>query len=187
MVESTRRRWLRLRRATADGGRPTFPLVVSALIATGCGASAPKRVPPSHWLSANPQRKSVLLRLSASGNRSTLGAFNGYSRGQVLVEIPTGWRVTVRCVNAAPLTRHACAVTANSLATRPAFRDAATPNPSGGLQPGGSATFSFLATRPGVYRLASLVDDDEIGNGLWDTLQVGSTSRPQVKVVRASP
>jgi hypothetical protein len=129
----------------------------------------------------------VLLRLSASGNRSSLGAFNGYSRGQVLVEIPTGWRITVRCVNAASLANHSCAITDNSLSTRPAFRDAATPDPAGGLQPGGSASFSFLASRPGVYRIASLVDDDEIGNGLWDTLQVGGTARPSVTLARASP
>jgi hypothetical protein len=129
----------------------------------------------------------VLLRLSASGTRSSLGAFNGYSRGQVLVEVPTGWRIIVRCVNAASLANHSCAITDNSLSTQPAFRDSATPNPVSGLEPGRSASFSFVANRPGVYRIASLVDDDEIGNGLWDTLQVGGTARPAVTLARRSP
>ena len=166
--------------------RPACPLVASGLIA-GCGASGPVRVQPSHWLSANPDQKSVTLRLLATGSGSGLGAFNGYSRGEVLVKIPTGWRVTVRCANTSSVAHQSCAITNNSLSTRPAFPRAATPHPRMGLAPGRSASFSFVASRPDVYRIASLVDHEEIGNGMWDTLQVGGTVRPSATLIRKIP
>lgn len=170
-------------------GRPTGAslLLAAALVAAGCGASAPKRLPLSHWLSANPRGKSVLLRLSASGTGSSLGAFNGYSRGQVLVKVPAGWRVVVRCTNSSAVARESCAITANSLSKRPAFPGAATPDPVTGLPPGHSAMFSFLASRTGAYRIASLVDDEEVGNGMWDSLQVGGTTRPSVTQYLKTP
>lgn len=159
--------------------------VGAALIASGCGAAGPQRVPPRHWLAANPAKKSVVLRLLASGSGESLGAFNGYSRGQVLVKIPTGWRVTVRCKNTSMLANQSCAIAQNSLSTGPAFPGAATPDPLVGLPPGRSASFTFLASRPGVYRIASLVDNEQIANGMWDTLQVGGTSRPSATLYLA--
>ena len=164
----------RWRRACRNG----CSVLALAVIAAGCGSSGPKRVPPSRWLAVNPHQHSVVLTLLASGNGSELGAFNGYSRGQVLVKIPTGWRVTVRCVNTDSIANQSCAITDNSLATRPSFPGAATPHPLAGLRPRSSASFTFGASRPGVYRIASLVDNEEIGNGMWDTLQVGGTARP---------
>lgn len=174
------------RKASRDSRRASWKLaclsgcsaLALALIAAGCGSGAPKRVPPSHWLTVNSRERSVVLKLLASGNGSGLGAFNGYSRGQVLVKVPTGWRVTVRCVNTDLIANQSCAITDNSLATRPSFPGAATPHPVAGLRPQSSATFSFRASRPGAYRIASLVDNEEIGNGMWDALQVGGTTRP---------
>jgi hypothetical protein len=116
----------------------------------------------------------------------SLGDFNGYSRGQVLVQIPRGWRVTVHCLNTATASM-SCAIVDRSLAKAPAFPGASTPNPTVGLASGRSATFSFLATRAGSYRIACLVDDEEVGNGMWDGLQIGGTTRPTVRLVRKSP
>ena len=126
------------------------------------------------------------MTLRAGGNGLSLGDFNGYSRGQVLVEIPSGWRVTVHCLNmsSAPMS---CAVVSNSLSRSPAFPGAATPHPTVGLASGSTATFSFLATRAGSYRLACLVDNEEIGNGMWDALQIGGTGQPVVKLLRRIP
>jgi uncharacterized cupredoxin-like copper-binding protein len=80
-----------------------------------------------------------------------------------------------------------CAIVDNSLSKAPAFTGAATADPTVGLASGSSATFSFLATRPGSYRIACLVDDEEIGNGMWEGFQVGGTHRPVVKLVRQIP
>jgi sulfocyanin SoxE-like protein len=124
-----------------------------------------------------------VLTLRADGNGTSLGDFNGYSRGQVLVEVPHGWRVTVHCLNVSS-TRMSCAIVSNSLSARPAFPGAATPNPTVGLDTGSSATFSFVARRDGTYRIACLVDDEEVGNGMWDALQIGGTQRPTARLLR---
>ncbi len=138
-------------------------------------------------MTTNPRTKSVVLKLSANGSGSSLGAFNGYSRGHVLVKVPVGWHVTVRCTNSSSVAKQSCAITDNSLAMRPAFPGSATPHPVAGLQPGSSASFTFLASRAGVFRIASLVDNEEIGNGMWDTLQVGGTARPAVTQYLKTP
>jgi hypothetical protein len=127
------------------------------------------------------------LKLSVSGDGNSLGALNGYSRGQVLVKIPVGWHVTVHCTNTAMVVNQSCAITDSSLSSRPAFPGSATPDPVKGLQPDASADFTFVASRPGVYRIASLVDSEEVGNGTWDTLQVGGTQRPVVTLHYKTP
>ena len=124
--------------------------------------------------------------MRAGGNGVSLGNFNGYSRGQVLVEIPSGWRVTVHCLNAASAPM-SCAIVTGSLSKNPAFPGAATPDPLSGLPSGSSATFTFVATRAGAYRIACLVDDEEVGNGMWDGFQVGGTATPVVRLVRKIP
>lgn len=166
----------------------TCPLAALALLSSGCGASAQRPPPLSRWLSSDPAHRTAVLTL-VPGDPSPWSPynFNGYSRDQVLVQVPVGWRVIVHCLNIVSDARHSCAIVANSLSQRPAFPGASTPDPRRGLDPGHSATFSFLASRPGAYRIACLVDDNEIGNGMWDGFQVGATSRPRVLLLRRVP
>lgn len=170
--------------AVIDVKRTAIGIVV-ALIAAGCGASAP-HFEPRHWLSADPASRTATLTLRVHGNGASLGDFNGYSRGQVLVELPVGWRVVVRCINDSSVAQ-SCSIVRNSLAATPALPGASTADPTNGLNPGSSARFSFTASRPGVYRIASLTDDEEVGNATWDGLQIGGTSRPSVRLLRAKP
>lgn len=158
----------------------------ASILLAGCGGSEHQSFHPARWLAADSAHKVATLTLRAHGNGVSLGDFNGYSRGQVLVQIPAGWRVVVRCVNSSS-TAQSCAIVANSLSGSSAFRGAASPNPAVGLDPGSSATFSFLANRPGTYRIASLVDDEEIGNGMWDALQIGGAGEPSVRLLRPHP
>ena len=161
-------------------------LIAAGVAIGGCGGSASARFQPSSWISAKPSIKLATLTLRVHGDGVSLGDINGYSRGQVLIEIPLGWRVDVHCLNQAS-TAESCAVVRNSLAATPAFPGAATPNPTAGLSPGGSASFSFVANRAGVFRIASLVDDQEVGNATWDGLQVGGTSAPAAILLRRVP
>jgi Sulfocyanin (SoxE) domain len=158
-------------------------VLAAAATAAGCGGAA--RFQPGQWVTAKPSQKLAVLTLRVHGNGISVGDFNGEARGQVLVEIPLGWRVDVHCTNQAT-TFESCAIVANSLAATPAFPGAATPDPTKGLGPGASADFSFLASRPGVYRIASLVDDEEIGNATWDGFQVGGVSRPSARLLRSA-
>lgn len=172
------------RTRVALGSRARYVIFASAILA-GCGGSTP-RFQPHQWVSADPARKLATLTLHVHGNGESLGDINGYTRGQVLVLIPVGWRVDVRCFNDSSATQ-SCAIVSNSLAGGPALPGAASPNPTKGLAPGSSASFSFLASRAGAYRIASLVDDEEIGNGTWDALQIGGVEQPTARLLRAIP
>lgn len=111
--------------------------------------------------------------------------FNGYGKGEVLVEIPQGWRVDVRCINDSRSMRHSCALV-RDLAVSPAFPGAASPSPMGGLPPGGAAAFSFLAANRGTYRIVCLVPGHE-QDGMWDVLDVTRSRRPNVVLLRRPP
>lgn len=160
-------------------------MLLAAVVLAGCGSGTP-RFEPGRWLSADAATKSAILTLRVHGDGGSIGDFNGYSRGQVLVELPVGWTIHVRCINDSNVAQ-SCSIVANSLAATPALPGASTPDPTQGLGPGSSASFSFVASRPGAYRVASLVDDEEIGNATWDGLQIGGTSKPLVRLLRAIP
>jgi len=109
--------------------------------------------------------------------------YNGYGRGAVLVDVPLGWRVTVRCVNDVATVPHSCAIIRDAGdQTAPVFPGAATPDPQRGLPPGHSAEFSFVASRPGGYRIACLIPYDET-MGMWDAFEITRTQRPSIREV----
>ena len=161
-------------------------VVAAALALAGCGGSSAPRFQPRQWITAKPAERLAILTLRVHGNGVSLGDINGGARGQVLVEIPIGWRVDVLCLNQAS-TAESCTIVDNSLSAAPAFPGATTPRPTICLNPCASARFSFLASRAGVYRIASLVDDEEIGNATWDSLQIGGTAEPSATLLRRIP
>jgi hypothetical protein len=152
--------------------------------AAACGASAPHRLPLERWLSYSRARRIATVSARA-GYDGVYGGFNfnGYGKGAVLVTIPRGWKVIVHCVNRSADRRHSCAVVRGVGATTPAFRRASSPDPERGLAPGRATTFTFTASVLGVYRLVSLVPDQE-GAGMWDVIEVASSATPSVQVLR---
>jgi hypothetical protein len=139
--------------------------VVAALLAAGS-------VSPSRFLSVDARRRRVTLTLIASYNAANNGFnFDGYWGGRLLLSVTLGWRVRILCENRGSL-RNSCAVVAGY---RIAFRGAATVP----LSAGGRASFSFLASRRGTYRLASLVPGHEEAR-MYDVLDVGKTSRVEL-------
>jgi len=161
-------------------------LLMLVIAAAGCAGAAQKPVPLNRWLSFSAAHKSVNLRLSPGGDSVSSYNFDGYKRGEVLVQVPRNWRVVVHCLNRASSSHHSCAIVQGTESTVPAFPGAATPNPQVGLAPGSSASFSFLASRPGAYRIACLVPNHEL-NGMWNVFQVGGAPRPSVTLLRSYP
>ena len=142
--------------------------MVAALLAAGS-------ISPARFLSVDARHRHVTLRLVAAYDGANNGFnFDGYGRGQLLLSVPLGWRVSIDCRNRGPL-RHSCAVVAGAQATKPAFAHAATPE----LEAGKRAAFSFVASRRGTYRLACLVPGHEEAR-MWDVLDVGKTPRVEI-------
>jgi len=153
--------------------------IAAAALAPAATAAPAARPDPGRFLVWDAQGRIVRLTLLAGLGRENNGFnFDGYGRGELLVTVPLGWRVVVRCENRGSR-RHSCAVVRGALATRPAFPGAASPSPLTGLAPGTVASFSFRATRTGTFRLASLVPGQEQAR-MWDVLDVARVVRPSI-------
>ena len=132
------------------------------------------------WLSWNAAARTASLTLVAGYNDANNGFnFDGYGRGQLLVRVPLGWRVTVTCRNAGSM-RHSCAIVPGAMTAVPAFPGATTPDPVLGLKTGQTARFTFTASRAGTYRIACLVPGHEEAR-MWDVLVVGGVKRPTIQ------
>lgn len=134
---------------------------------------------PGQFLRVHAARRAVVLTLIAADGPGNNGFnFDGYGRGELLVTVPRGWRVTIVCKNGSPLP-NSCAVISGPRATAPAFKGAATPHPVAGLQGGQSATFTFTAGRVGVYRIASVVPGHEQAR-MYAVLAVTRGGKPSI-------
>ncbi len=166
------------------GARATLALIAAGLTLASCGGSARARVPLSRWLRWNAAAKVATLTLVPGYGGAYNGFnFNGYGKGQVLVTIPQGWKFEVDCENTVSTKPHSCAIVHGPGARKPAGPDAATSQPTRGVPPGKTATFSFRATAAGTYRIASLVPDEERA-GMWVVLTVARSGRPSVTLLR---
>jgi len=156
--------------------------MLAALLTAAGAAAAPGTAPrpnPGRYFSWSASHRVVRLTLLAGSGTGNNGFnFDGYGRGELLVTVPAGWRVVVDCENRGNM-RHSCAVVKGALASRPAFRGAASPHPVVGLSPGAHATFSFTPSRTGSFRIACLVPGHEQAR-MWDVLDVTRGGRPSI-------
>lgn len=162
-------------------------LALVAASGSGCGAATQRNEPLSAWLSFDASAKTANLRLIAAYNDDYGGFnFNGYGKGQVLVEVPRRWRVNVRCMNNSSSMRHSCAIVRGVSGRTPAFSGAESPAAQDGLPPRSAVAFSFFAARLGTYRIACLVPAHEQA-GMWDVLDVTRDRLPAVLLLRRLP
>jgi Sulfocyanin (SoxE) domain len=134
---------------------------------------------PAQFLQANTKARTAMVTLIA-GYNSENGGFNfdGYGRGELTVSVPRGWRVRITCTNHGGM-NHSCAVVHGPMTATPAFPGATIPNAVSGIPHGATATFSFLASRTGSYRLACLVPGHEDAR-MWDVLVVTNGGKPTI-------
>jgi len=140
---------------------------------------------PRQFLRVDAGRRTVSVTLVAGYDSSNNGFnFDGYGRGELTVTVPLRWRVRVTCRNAAAM-RHSCAVVDGPMTTVPAFAHASIAQPVLGLRHGETATFSFVTTKLGPFRLACLVPGHEEAR-MWDVLEVVRSGAPSISA-RAGP
>lgn len=150
-------------------------MLAAAVVALSLAAKSP---PPHRFLAVDARRRRVTITLIASYDGENSGFnFDGYSRF-LMWTVPRGWTVRVVCENRGPL-RHSCAVVNGPDTTQPAFRGAAVPQPVRGLQAGQTASFTFRASRTGVFRFACLVPGHE-GARMYDVLKITRRGKPSV-------
>lgn len=132
---------------------------------------------PNHYLKVDQTARTAIVTLIA-GYPATDYQFNydGYQSGALILTVPVGWQVTVQCANHSTVPQ-SCAVVADGSATQPLQPGWSTPDPTRGLDPGQSASFTFAPTAAGDYRIASLVRGSE-ASGMWLELKVVATGKP---------
>lgn len=147
---------------------------------SGSGSGTPTTAPSSpsaggssQYLNVDSSSKSVTLTLNITGFN-----FDGFSNGQMTVNVPEGWSVTVQCNNKSTIP-HSCAIVQSTSSTSPAFSGAATSDPTTGLQPSSSASFTFTASSTGQYKIGCLVPG-HMSAGMWDNFNVTSGGSPSV-------
>jgi len=150
--------------------------VLAVALAAGLAVSKPD---PQRFLKVDARDRVVSVTLVAGYDSSNNGFnFDGYGRGELMVTVPLRWRVRVTCTNRSAL-RNSCAAVQGPMTVKPAFPGAAVPDPTVGLSQGETATFSFVAARTGVFRLASLVAGHEEARQ-WAVLQVVRRGSPAI-------
>lgn len=132
---------------------------------------------PPLSLVADANAKTAAFNLVAGYNGANSGLnFDGYFSGNVEIDVPQRWSVTVTCSNKGPL-NHSCAVAADEAASQPLFTGAATPNPGAGLAAGQQASFRFTPDRTGTFRIVCLVPGHE-QQGMWIVFKVLESGSP---------
>ncbi len=142
---------------------------------TGTGGGTPP--PVAQFLKVDSASRTATVILIA-GHPATDFQFNydGYGNGTLVLLVPTGWQVTVQCLNKSTVP-NSCAVVDGPAAVEPLQPGWSTPDPVRGLDPGQSASFTFAPADAGTYRIASLVRGSE-ASGMWLELRVVATGMP---------
>jgi plastocyanin len=127
------------------------------------------------WLVANAKSHTATLTLIAAYNNAVYGYnFDGYGNGKMIVTIPVNYRVTVIFTNKGTLP-HSAVITdyskRNASSVSPAFRGAASTNPTAGIGKGKTERFSFIVSKVGTYAIVCTVPGHEAA-GMWDVLRV---------------
>jgi hypothetical protein len=137
------------------------------------------RPDPRQFLSSDLAARRVRLRMLAALGSSNNGFnFDGYGRGELIVSVPRGWRVTVEFENHGSR-RASCAVVMGAQSATLAFPGASVTQPVQGVMPGGTARFSFTAARIGVFRIVSLVPGQAEAR-MYAVLVVTRGGRPSI-------
>jgi hypothetical protein len=162
--------------------RSAFVAAVLVLLAgcdpvSGTGNGAPPD--PKQFLHSDTATKSAVVTLIAGYPVGTYQFnYNGYAQGALTITVPAGWQLTVQCQNRGTIP-NSCAAVGDSKAMAPLQPGWSTPDPQKGVQPGGSASFTFTPDTPGRYRIASLVPGSE-ASGMWAQLVVSNGGTPSI-------
>lgn len=161
-----------------------------SLLATSC--SSTPAADPSSVLSANTMTRTADLYMTAGYNSNNLWAnYDGYAHGKMMITIPLGYRIRLHFTNDGGVPY---AIGVYDAYNHVAFKGAGNSisefdfNPTLGIVPGDSVTYTFTANQTGTYHLASYLyrfpthNPNNVSLGMWDTLRVVSGGSPNVSV-----
>ncbi len=176
-------------------------LVLAAGLLAGCGGPGGSAASggvggkmtayqgPDNIMTADAANKTVTFNLiGAEGNEAGGFNFNGFAKGAMALQVPTGWKVhlTLRVDSDTP---HSALVVPwgqrQASTFTPAFPDSASPDYKSGIAKGAPPQeFTFTADKAGRYALVCGVPAHDTA-GMWDEFDVvDNAAAPQVLVKR---
>ncbi len=178
--------------------RPSWPVTViglriptvlaTALVAAACAGTGGQ----GHAGTPKAARTVELTLIAGKTSANQSFNFNGFSRGQMTLTVPAGWRVVVHYQNFTPL-RHSFDVIPytgkqpDTPPPPPVFKGAATQDPVSGIGVGKEETITFVADKAGRYEYLCGVAGHAPA-GMWNYLVVSSTAKaPSVRPTEAAP
>jgi len=150
---------------------PATPAPAAAAVALPDG---PLTVP--EWFAVDETAGTVTMTVTA-GSTSTANYWNYYGavKGEMAIEVPLGYEVSITFVNSDPAMAHSLGVSAETKnfalppAPTPVFPGAITQSPTSmldGTLPGESETISFVASEAGTYTLVCYIPGHS-AVGMW--------------------
>lgn len=163
---------------------------LAGLLVTGC--SSVPAADPSGLLTSDPATMSADLYLNAGYNSANQwNNYDGYAHGRMVVTVPVGYTIHMHLTNDGGIPY---AVGVYGAGNQLAFKGAGISveamdfNPSLGVLPGDSETYTFVASTLGTYRIASNLyrfpahHPTNESLGMWDTMRVVASGNPNVTV-----
>jgi sulfocyanin len=136
---------------------------------------------------SNPAARTVTVNLVAGQGADANGFnFNGYAKGAMHIQVPTGWRVKVSMIDESDTPHSALIVPwaqRQSAPFSPAFKGSAPADFRSGIEKGDDPqTFTFTADKAGEYGIVCGVPG-HVDAGMWDAFDVvDNLAAPQVLV-----
>lgn len=162
----------------APGDAPSTPPAA----ATPAGPTAPTGpMSMPEWFAVDHDARTVSMTLTAGSTPdNNYWNYNGYIRGQIAMNVPEGYTVTIDLVNNDPNMAHSVGVSsevsnfAMPPAPQPVFAGAITANPSSMIDatmPGETESITFVADAAGTYSLICYIPGHS-AVGMWLFLKV---------------
>ncbi len=166
-----------------------------AVAVSACGSQAAQgpstsaQVPAGpragQFLKANVAQRTAVIAVDAGYNGANGGFnFDGYSFGKLVITVPEDYSVTVNFANDSGSMLHSVGLVKAGAANPagPVIAGAATPDPTDGTVPGGTASFHFKTPNaPHRFELACLVPG-HIAVGMYVDFDVTPQAAPSMRV-----
>ena len=158
---------------SAPADAPSSP----APAATPAGPTAPTGpMSMPDWFSVDHDARTVSMTMTAGSTPdNNYWNYNGFIRGQIAINVPEGYTVTIELVNEDPNMAHSVGISsevsnfAMPPATVPVFEGAITENPASMIDatmPGESETITFVADAAGTYSMVCYIPGHS-AVGMW--------------------
>lgn len=167
-------------------------VAAAGLMAAGCGVFPTTYASTnSKWMTVDQANQTVTLNVIAGYNRTNAyDNLDGFANGQLQFNVPVGYKVKLVFTNASGIPADIGVYNQSGGLAFPGAGDSVSDileNPQPGIIPGTSETLTFIASTPGTYKMANLINrfpefkNTQQNIGMWAKLNVTNNQTPSIQ------